>query len=110
MTRETGNPYFWARFAQPSALVYARDDKTERRHRAYLRSIANRLCQCQGPDAETDALTIWTAGFNATYQSEFRSERTNRAAASFPQRPITTGSGKASGFGNTHHANQPCAA
>ena len=27
MTRETSNPYFWARFAQPSALVYARNDK-----------------------------------------------------------------------------------
>ena len=29
MTRETSNPYFWARFSQPSALVYARDDKIQ---------------------------------------------------------------------------------
>lgn len=81
MTRETGNPYFWARFAQPSALVYVRDDRTRD---SVVASISDALrtgfANARALTAETDALAIWTAGFKATYQSEFRSEKTNRAA------------------------------
>lgn len=81
MTRETRNPYFWARFAQPAALVYIRDDKTAD---AVYASIADALrtsfANAKALTAETDALAIWTAGFDATYQSEFRSEKANRAA------------------------------
>jgi hypothetical protein len=81
MARETSNPYFWARFAQPAALVYARDDKTED---DVVASISDALrtgfANAKSLTTETDALAIWTAGFNATYQSEFRSEKTNRAA------------------------------
>ena len=80
MTRETSNPYFWARFAQPSALVYARDDRTED---VVVASISEALrtafANAKALTTETDALAIWTAGFNATYQSEFRSEKTDRA-------------------------------
>jgi hypothetical protein len=82
MTRETGNPYFWARFAQPSALVYARDDKA---NDDVIASISEALrtgfANAISLTAETDALAIWTAGFNATYQSEFRSEEGGRAAS-----------------------------
>jgi hypothetical protein len=82
MTRETGNPYFWARFAQPSALIYARDDKTrddvvDSIAEAVLTGFAN----AKALTTETDALAVWTAGFNATYKSEFRSENSNRAAS-----------------------------
>lgn len=82
MTRETGNPYFWARFAQPAALVYVRDDKTRD---DVVTSISEALrttfANAKALTVETDALAIWTAGFTATYQSEFRSEKTNRAAS-----------------------------
>jgi hypothetical protein len=82
MARETSNPYFWARFAQPSALVYARDDKAKN---DVVASIAEALrtgfANAKALTNETDALAIWTAGFNATYESEFRSEKINRAAS-----------------------------
>ncbi len=81
MTRETNNPYFWARFSQPCALVYARDDKargevTTAISNALRTSFANARALSQSPDA----IEIWTAGFGATYATEFRSEKTGRAA------------------------------
>jgi hypothetical protein len=82
MTRETSNPYFWARFAQPSALVYYRDDKTRDDVVAGIsKALGTAFANAKALTTETDALAIWTAGFNATYQSEFRSEKTNRAAS-----------------------------
>lgn len=82
MTRETNNPYFWARFAQPSALVYARDDKTRDDVVASIsEALRTAFANAKALTPETDALAIWTAGFNATYQSELRSEKTNRAAS-----------------------------
>jgi hypothetical protein len=81
MTRETANPYFWARFAQPSALVFARDDKTRNDVAASIsEALRTAFANAKALTNETDALAIWTAGFNATYQSEFRSEKTSRAA------------------------------
>jgi hypothetical protein len=82
MTRETRNPYFWARFAQPSALVYARDEMTEDDVAASIsEALRTSFANAKALTAETDALAIWTAGFNATYQSEFRSEKPGRAAS-----------------------------
>lgn len=81
MTRETGNPYFWARFAQPSALVYVRDDKTEGDVVASIsEALRTAFANAKSLTTETDALAIWTASFNATYQSELRSEKAGRAA------------------------------
>ena len=81
MRRDTNNPYFWARFAQPSALVYARDDKTRDSVVANISdALRTSFANAKSLTAETDALAIWTTGFNATYQSEFRSEKTSRAA------------------------------
>jgi hypothetical protein len=82
MTRETSNPYFWARFAQPSALIHARDDKTRDDVVASIsEALRTGFANAKALTAETDALAIWTAGFAATYQSEFRSEKTSRAAS-----------------------------
>lgn len=82
MARETGNPYFWARFAQPSALVYARDDKARDDVVASIsEALRTGFANAKALTTEADALAIWTAGFNATYQSEFRSEKINRAAS-----------------------------
>jgi hypothetical protein len=82
MTRKTSNSYFWARFSQPSALIYARDDKTGDDVVAGIsEALRTGFANAKALTAETDALAVWTAGFNATYQSEFRSEKTNRAAS-----------------------------
>ena len=82
MTRETGNPYFWARFSQPSALVYVRDDKAEDDVVASIsEALRTGFANAKTLATEADALAIWTAGFNATYQTEFRSEKANRAAS-----------------------------
>jgi hypothetical protein len=82
MTREITNPYFWARFSQPSALVFACNDKTEDDVVASIsEALRTGFANAKALTTETDALAIWTAGFNATYQSEFRSEKTNRAAS-----------------------------
>jgi hypothetical protein len=80
MSVRTGNPYFWARFSQPSALVYTRDDKTQDEVIASVsEALRTGFANAKSLTDETDALAIWIAGFNATYQSEFRSENSNRA-------------------------------
>ncbi len=80
-TRQTGNPYFWARFSQPSALIYVRDEKTRG---DMLTAIANALqtsfANAKALTSSQDAVAIWTAGFKATYATEFRSEKADRAA------------------------------
>jgi hypothetical protein len=81
IARETHNPYFWARFSQPSALVYARDDKSRDDVIASIsEAVRTAFANAKALTTETDALAIWTAGFNATYKSEFRSEKAGRAA------------------------------
>ena len=81
MTRKTGNPYFWARFSQPSALVYVRDDETQRQTVASISdALRTSFANAKALTNDQDSLAIWTAGFNATYQSEFRSEQTIRSA------------------------------
>ena len=82
MSVRTSNPYFWARFSQPSALVYARDEKIQDEVIASIsEALQTGFANAKSLTDETDALAIWIAGFNATYQSEFRSENANRAAS-----------------------------
>jgi hypothetical protein len=74
------NPYFWARFSQPSALLFAATpgDRT-----AVVSAIntgtktmfANAKALSQPGD---NALAIWRRGFAATYATELRSEKTQR--------------------------------
>jgi hypothetical protein len=81
MSRETKNPYFWARFSQPSALVFVQDEPSKQ---AVVASIVLALktsfSNARALTSSRDALAIWTAGFSATYGTEFRSEKNNRAA------------------------------
>ncbi len=89
MARNINNPYFWARFAQPSALLYARDEQARQRVAAAI-SAALRTCyaNAKGLAAKTDPASVWTAGFDETYRSELRSERTNRAASIVAAEPV----------------------
>ena len=81
MPRETANPYFWARFSQPSALVFARDDSA--RHEvaiAISEALRTSFANAKALTVDSDVLAVWTAGFTATYESELRPEQENRAA------------------------------
>lgn len=78
----TSNPYFWARFTQPCALVYARDDAARAEiHKAL--STAARTAYAHGrvlAGPEADWRSVWTAVLSATYGTELRPESTARAA------------------------------
>ena len=83
----------WARFAQPSRLVWAADDEVKRRMAATVADAAPTLFQYTLPMMEPSRpLTtreIWERGFELTYAAELRAERGGRPGAivdSEPQR------------------------
>jgi hypothetical protein len=70
--------YVWARFAQPSRLVYARDETARARivaacGDAVLRFLAEATPLL--PDGPVDSERLWSAGLAATYASELRAEK-----------------------------------
>ena len=70
----------WARFVQPSALVWQRDDRSAAAvHTAIAEAAktAARLAVALGP-TEGRAEEYWRALFRATYQAEFRVEKPGR--------------------------------
>ena len=78
---ETRNVSVWARFAQPSRLVWARDDAARDRAVAAVAQAAPTLLALAAPTMDTaaaDPLDLWRAGFTLTYSAELRAERGNR--------------------------------
>ncbi len=73
--------YVWARLAQPTAIVWARDALAEAELRttlaAAVRSFARR---CRGLAESDDPAGMWAAGLARCYRAELRVERTERAA------------------------------
>jgi hypothetical protein len=72
------HPYVWARFAQPSRLLYARDETARSRiltafGDAVLRFVAEAAPLL--PDGPVDSGQLWSAGLAATYASELRAEK-----------------------------------
>ncbi len=80
----TPEPYFWARFAQPCALVWVADAEARETVVAGLAGAVATFVRFAVPFAgETfDARELWTSGWQATYGGEIRPERSG-AAASF---------------------------
>ena len=74
--------YVWGRFAQPSRLVYARDDGVRQRLHAALAQAALTLLRealpCVADDF--DAETIWRTGLALSYGTEMRPEALDRPA------------------------------
>lgn len=76
------HPYLWARFAQPSRLLYARDE-TIRKHiytalaRAVVTFLKSSLPMLNSSVANVEA--IWVNGLTQTYAAELRPERATRA-------------------------------
>jgi hypothetical protein len=81
-TRHWFHPYLWARFAQPSRLLYARDDVIRRR---IVRALAHAVITFLRSSVPTlhpspaNAETVWTNGLSQTYAAELRPERAARA-------------------------------
>lgn len=70
----------WARFVQPSALVWVRDDAVRQQVLDALcdaAKTAGRLAVALGPERGT-ADDYWRALFRATYKAEFRFEKPGR--------------------------------
>jgi hypothetical protein len=77
----TFEPYFWARFAQRCALLWARDECVRRRVGAALAAAAVILVQETRPllGHRPAAGDLWVEAFRRTYGSELRSESETRA-------------------------------
>lgn len=81
VSSRTFHSYFWARFAQPVRIVFARDaevrsDVVEALADAVV-TFVTRVCGLLGRQWAVDQL--WTRGFLESYRAELRSERGERA-------------------------------
>jgi hypothetical protein len=80
---ETDSVSVWARFAQPSRLVWASDEEARQRTIATVAQAAPVFLALALPanPGVFDPLDIWRRGFDLTYKAELRAERTTRAAS-----------------------------
>lgn len=78
-------PYFWARFAQPCALVWAADESVRATVTRALADAITTFVRFAVPFAgeRFDAARLWTGAWEATYGAELRPERPGAAAAFF---------------------------
>jgi len=76
---ETRNVSVWARFAQPSRLVWAVDDTARDRAIAAVARAAPTLLAAAGSIDGEAPLDWWRRAFSLTYSVELRAERTGRA-------------------------------
>jgi len=81
-TQHWFHPYLWARFAQPSRLLYARNEVIRKHlHQALGHAVVKFLkstLPVLGPAVAT-AEAIWINGLAQTYAAELRPERAGRA-------------------------------
>lgn len=77
------HPYFWARFSQPCALLWVRDELSRKRVVAALARAVRTLVTETQPLVSTSADNVWIRGFTETYRSELRSESGSRSADLF---------------------------
>ncbi|HAF42275.1 MAG TPA: hypothetical protein DCG90_11005 [Sphingobium sp.] len=75
------NVSVWARFAQPSRLLWASDDLARQRAIAAVAHAAPTLLSLARPmtEGQGDALSLWKAGFTLTYNAELRAEKKGRS-------------------------------
>ncbi|MCY7270639.1 MAG: hypothetical protein LH485_01090 [Sphingomonas bacterium] len=75
---ETRNVSVWARFAQPSRIVWARNDEARARAVDAVSKAAPTLLGAAGKVVGEDVLDWWRRAFALTYSSELRAERKGR--------------------------------
>jgi len=82
---ETDNVSVWARFAQPSRLVWAGDGSAREAAIAAVARAAPTLLWAAHPlsdaDIDADPLALWQAAFALTYGAELRAERGDRSGS-----------------------------
>ncbi len=73
----------WARFAQPSRLVWAADDAARTMAARAISGAAPTLLNAALAfvEREVDVLDLWQTGFRMTYDAELRAERNDRPAS-----------------------------
>jgi hypothetical protein len=74
--RSDFHSYFWARFAQPCAMLYCRDEAAKAQLVAACVDAASTFVRRALPlmDANFSSQTLWREGLRRTYQCELRSE------------------------------------
>lgn len=81
--------YFWARFAQPCEVLYARDEPTRAGLNEATRNATNtflrRVVPAMGDSFSSEEL--WTRGLALTYQCELRTESSNRGESIYEFNP-----------------------
>src|SRR6476469_10010722 len=75
---ETSSVSVWARFAQPSRLVWTADEQARDRAIEAVSRAAPTLLAAAGPLAAEVPLDLWRRAFALTYSAELRAERTGR--------------------------------
>ncbi|MBC2777001.1 hypothetical protein [Parasphingopyxis marina] len=80
---KTRNVSVWARFAQPSRLVWTRDEAARDLAIAAVAEAAPALLGAALPvvDGALQPLELWNRAFALTYSAELRAERKDRAAS-----------------------------
>ncbi|WP_118857762.1 hypothetical protein [Sphingomonas mesophila] len=78
---ETLNVSVWARFAQPSRLVWAADDSARQSAIAAVARAAPTLLGAAGRREGEDPLDWWRRAFALTYSAELRAERKGRGVS-----------------------------
>jgi hypothetical protein len=78
---ETSSVSVWARFAQPSRLVWVAGETAGDRAVQAVARAAPTLLAAARPRAEEEPLALWRRAFALTYSAELRAERKGRAAS-----------------------------
>lgn len=78
---ETSSVSVWARFAQPSRLVWVSDERAGERAIDAVASAAPTLLAAARPKPGEEPLAIWRRAFALTYSAELRAERHGRASS-----------------------------
>jgi hypothetical protein len=78
---ETSSVSVWARFSQPSRLVWASDQAAAERATDAVARAAPTLIAAAGLRAGEPSLDLWRRAFALTYSAELRAERKGRASS-----------------------------
>ena len=78
---ETRSVSVWARFAQPSRLVWTRDEEARNKAIAAVARAAPTLLAAARPFPQGDGLSPWRHAFALTYSAELRAERKGRSGS-----------------------------
>jgi hypothetical protein len=76
---ETSSVSVWARFAQPSRLVWAADEQARGRAIEAVARASPTLLAAARPVGGEEPLALWRRAFALTYSAELRAERKERA-------------------------------